>query len=87
MPIRWYGNADSNDPLYKHFSRIVNFTIHAMAFAALNSGLWFFEKIRHQWSHLEFFTLTWLGLLVTHLVIVILMRPGKSSEVLPPVED
>ena len=25
MPIKWYGNGDSEDPIYKHFSRIVKY--------------------------------------------------------------
>ena len=83
MPIRWYGTGDSNDPLYRHFSRIVNLTIHAMSFAALNSGLWFFQKMTHPWPHLNWFTEVWLGLLLAHLSIVISLRPGSvqvSSE-------
>ena len=83
MPIRWYGTGDSNDPLYRHFSRIVNLTIHAMSFAALNSGLWFFQKINHPWSHLNWFTEVWLVLLLGHLFIVISLRSGSvhvSSE-------
>ncbi len=35
MPIKWYGNGDSEDPIYKHFSRIVNFVIHCMIFTAI----------------------------------------------------
>ena len=27
MPIKWYGNGDLEDPIYKHFSRIVNFIV------------------------------------------------------------
>ena len=80
MPLRWYGNGDPNDPLYLHFSRIVNFTIHAMAFAAINSGLWLAQQIRHGWTHLEWFTGIWLCLVIFHLAFVIIKRPVPSDE-------
>ncbi len=80
MPIRWYGTGDPKDPLYLHFSRIVNLTLHAMAFGALNSGLWFWQRIRQPWSHLDWFTEVWLVFLVMHLVFVILKRPGDDQE-------
>ena len=77
MPIRWYGPANPEDPTYRHFSRVVNLIIHIMAFAAVNSGLWFFELIRHKWSHLDSFSEVWLIALLLHLGIVIALRPGK----------
>ncbi len=86
MPLRWYGNGDPSDPLYLHFSRIVNLTIHAMAFAAVNSGLWLVQQIRHPWSHLQWITGIWLLFLTAHLVFVILRRPS-STEKKPLLED
>ena len=79
MPIRWYGTGDQTDPVYLHFSRIVNLTIHAMAFAAINSGLWFFQQIRHPWSHLNWFSEFWLIGLIVHLAIVLSKRPGNAT--------
>ena len=76
MPLRWYGNGDPNDPLYLHFSRIVNFTIHFTAFAAINSGLWLAQQIRHDWPQLQWFSAIWLVLLFSHLTIVISRRPS-----------
>ncbi len=78
MPIRWYGTGDPKDPLYQHYSRIVNFTIHAMAFAALNSGLWVFQQIRHPWAHLDLFSEVWLIAVLFHLAIVIAQRPKET---------
>jgi len=46
MPIKWYGNGDSEDPIYKHFSRIVNFVIHCMIFTAIISGTWLLKEIK-----------------------------------------
>ena len=79
MPLRWYGNGDPNDPLYLHFSRIVNLTIHFMAFAAVNSALWLVQEIRNDWPNLQTFTFLWLGLLSAHLLFVIIKRPSSSS--------
>ncbi len=75
MPIRWYGPADPADPTYRHFERIVNLTLHAGLFAAVNSGLWFFQGMRHPWSHLGWMTAGWAGLLVLHGTVVVLQRP------------
>ncbi len=80
MPLKWYGNGDQTDPIYLHFSRIVNFTIHAMAFAALNSGLWLVQGIRHQWPQLQWLTSIWLILLLAHLLFVILKRPSSADK-------
>ncbi len=82
MPLRWYGNGDPSDPTYLHFSRIVNFTIHAMAFAAVNSGLWLAQQIRHIWPHLQLFTGLWLILLFGHLTYVVIRRPSPGESFL-----
>ncbi len=79
MPIRWYGSGDSTDPIYLHFSRIVNLVLHAMAFAALNSGLWFYQQIRHPWPHLNWFTEIWLIALSVHLIVVVIRRPAPAE--------
>ena len=81
MPIRWYGTGDNTDPRYKHFSRIVNFTLHAGAFAAVNSGLWFVQSMRHPWNHLDLFTELWLAALVIHLIVVLKQRPIEDADI------
>jgi hypothetical protein len=78
MPIRWYGPADPADPTYRHFERIVNLTLHAAVFAAVNSGLWVVEGLRHPWPHLEWLTLPWAFALVIHATVVVLMRPSPT---------
>ncbi len=75
MPIRWYGPADPEDPTYRHFERIVNVTLHAALFAAVNSGLWFVQGMRHPWSHLPWLTLGWGAVLLAHGSVVVLLRP------------
>jgi hypothetical protein len=75
MPIRWYGPADPDDPTYRHFERIVNLTLHAALFAAVNSGLWFVQGLRHPWAHLGWLTIGWAALLLVHGSVVVLRRP------------
>ena len=77
MPIKWYGNGDSEDPTYKHFSRIVNFVIHCMIFTALISGIWLFKEIKHQIEFFNFFALCWAIILFGHLSYVIFRKPQK----------
>lgn len=78
MPIRWYGPADPADPTYRHFERIVNFTLHAALFAATNSGLWVVEGLRHPWPHLAWFTLIWTLALLIHATVVVILRPSPT---------
>ncbi len=79
MPIRWYGPADPDDPTYRHFARVVNLCLHGGVFAALNSGLWFVQELRHPWSHLDRLTLGWAGVLLIHLIVVLRLRPKPPA--------
>jgi hypothetical protein len=80
MPIRWYGPADPNDPTYRHFERVVNLTLHGALFAALNSGLWFVQELRHPWSHLSWLSLGWGAALLVHASVVVLLRPRATNQ-------
>ncbi|MFM7311859.1 MAG: hypothetical protein ACKO0M_01620 [Cyanobium sp.] len=80
MPIRWYGPADPADPTYRHFERIVNLTLHGMLFAALNSGLWVVQGLRHPWTQLRVFTLAWLLVLGAHASVVLWLRPAPGGD-------
>ncbi len=84
MPIRWYGPADPTDPTYRHFARIVNLVLHAMVFAAVNSGLWFVQEMRHPWSRLPLVSLVWGLVLAIHLTVVLVQRPSKAETPEPP---
>jgi hypothetical protein len=79
MPIRWYGPADPEDPTYRHFERIVNLTLHAMVFAALNSGLWVLQGLRHPWPHLEVLSIGWAAVLLIHASVVLRLRPAPAA--------
>lgn len=82
MPIRWYGPADPADPTYRHFERIVNLTLHGALFAAVNSGLWVVQGLRHPWGHLNWLTLGWGAVLATQLIVVLSLRPQPAQD--PP---
>lgn len=84
MPIRWYGPADPSDPTYRHFARIVNLILHAMVFAAVNSGLWFVQEMRHPWAQLPLLSLSWGVALAIHLAVVIARRPAQAETSEPP---
>jgi hypothetical protein len=79
MPIRWYGPANPEDPTYQHFNRIVNLVLHAMVFAAINSGLWFVQGMRHPFTNLAWLTGSWSALLLVQLIRVVVQRPQASS--------
>ncbi|WP_413442008.1 hypothetical protein [Synechococcus sp. MIT S1220] len=79
MPIRWYGPANPDDPTYRHFERIVNLCLHAGVFAAINSGVWFVQEMRHPWQGLPWFTGVWLSALLIHLSVVVIKRPQGSD--------
>lgn len=78
MPIRWYGPANPEDPRFRHFERIVNLTLHAALFSAINSGLWVVQELRHPWGHLNAFSLIWLTALLVHAGVVVTLRPRES---------
>ena len=80
MPIKWYGNGDSEDPIYKHFSRIVNFVIHCMLFTAFVSGAWLFKEIKHDLIFFNKFVTAWLVMLLSHLLFVIIKKPKDYAK-------
>jgi len=74
MPIKWYGNGDSEDPTYKHFSRIVNFVIHCMVFTAVVSGTWLFKEIKYDLGFFNDFAISWAVILSSHLLFVVIKK-------------
>ena len=88
MPIKWYGNGDLEDPIYKHFSRIVNFVIHCMIFTAIVSGTWLLKEIKYEISFFNNFAIVWSVLLASHLLFVIIKKRfslQKNFPKSPPV--
>ena len=80
MPIKWYGNGDSEDPIYKHFSRIVNFVIHCMIFTSVVSGIWLFKEIKNEWGFFNNFAISWSIILLSHLLFVIIKKPKELKK-------
>jgi len=80
MPIKWYGNGDLEDPIYKHFSRIVNFVIHCMIFTTIVSGTWLLREIKYEINFFNNFAIVWSVLLVSHLLFVIIKKPKETSK-------
>jgi len=74
MPLRWIGEPDPGDPLYQDLERRINLALHCAVYGALNSGLWFMELLRHPWSHLPWFSLGWLLVLLGHLGFVVVLH-------------
>ena len=80
MPIKWYGNGDSEDPTYKHFSRIVNFVIHCMLFISVVTGTWLFKEIKHELVFFNNFVVVWAVILSSHLIFVLIKKPRDYAK-------
>ena len=80
MPIKWYGNGDSEDPTFKHFSRIVNFIIHCMIFTVVVSGTWLFKEIKQDLSFFNNFAIVWAVILLSHLFFVSIKKPKDYTK-------
>ncbi|WP_346292482.1 2TM domain-containing protein [Sphaerothrix gracilis] len=66
MPPRWPREPDrENDPAYRKLDDRMNFAVHVAAFAAVNSGLWFFHQVNPLWvPWVQWVTAVWgIGLL------------------------
>ena len=80
MPIKWYGNGDLEDPIYKHFSRIVNFVIHCMIFTAIVSGTWLLKEIKYEITFFNTLAILWSIFLFSHLMYVITKKPKNLEK-------
>ena len=86
MPPRWPREPDrKNDPAYRKLEDRMNFAVHVATFALFNSGLWFFHNfLSTDWEWLPILTLSWLGILVSHLIYISVIAdysdtPTKST--------
>jgi len=71
MPPRWPRKPDRRDPAYRRLDDRMNFAVHVATFAAINSGLWFFNTLRPSslpWA--RWVGLVWAVVLLAHLVYV-----------------
>lgn len=71
MPPRWPTKPDRKDPNFRRLGDLINFAFHVAFFSAVNSGLWFFDKIQDaHWSWRLWVTGVWFGVLVFHLIYI-----------------
>ena len=80
MPIKWYGNGDLEDPIYKQYSRIVKYVIHCIIFTAIVSGTWLLKEIKYEMAYFNNFAIFWSVLLFSHLLFVIIKKPKDTSK-------
>ena len=80
MPIKWYGNGNLEDPIYKHFSRIVNFVIHCMIFTAVISGTWLLREIKYDITFFNNLAIFWAIILLSHLIFVLIKKPRNLEK-------
>ncbi|PAX53454.1 2TM domain-containing protein [Brunnivagina elsteri] len=71
MPPRWSRIPTRQDADFRKLDDRMNFAVHVAVFAAINSGMWFFHNfLNTDWQWLPVVTLSWLGLLLTHLLYI-----------------
>ncbi|MEB3177650.1 MAG: hypothetical protein VKL59_01195 [Nostocaceae cyanobacterium] len=71
MPPRWPRKPDRKDPEYRKLDDRMNFAVHVMIAALINSGLWFFHNLTDvSWEWLPWVTGGWVTLLLAHLIYI-----------------
>ncbi|NEO86735.1 MAG: 2TM domain-containing protein [Spirulina sp. SIO3F2] len=72
MPPRWPRKPDrKTDPAYRRLDDRMTFAVHVAAFLAGNSGLWFFDLLKHaNWPWAVWVTGFWFAVLMGHLVYI-----------------
>ncbi len=82
MPPRWPRKPDRADLEFRRLEDIMNFAVHVALFAAVNSGLWFFQNLSHPWQHLSWVSGGWALALAAHGLYVFAIAnysPQKPS--------
>ncbi len=83
MAPRWPRKPNRKDPDYRKLDDWMNFGVHVMIAATINSSLWFFHILKTTtWEWLPWVTLGWLGILVLHLLYIVAIAnysPTSSS--------
>jgi hypothetical protein len=79
MPPRWSRKPDRADPDFRRLDDRMTFATHVAAFAAVNSGLWFFRILGERTSaagipgglpYTPWITTVWAAILVAHAIYV-----------------
>ena len=81
MPLVITRPPDPSDPEYQHLERLINFAVHAAAFALFNSGLWVWRGLHPDFfPQLGWLSGIWAVVLLIHLLVVVRLRPARSTE-------
>ncbi|MEL6159181.1 MAG: 2TM domain-containing protein [Cyanobacteria bacterium J06623_5] len=87
MPPRWPRKPDrANDPAYRKLEDRINFAVHVALFAAVNSGMWFFNTLNPGSLPLaKAISLVWVSGLVLHGLYIFAIadysaKPASGSE-------
>lgn len=71
MPPRWPRKPDRRDPAYRRLDDRMNFALHVAIFAAVNSGMWFFNTLQPAslpWA--RWVAGIWAVVLLAHLIYI-----------------
>jgi len=80
MPPRWPRKPDRGDPAYRRLDDRINFALHVAIFAAVNSGVWFWQQLQVQgWPWTFWLTGTWLLVLGLHGVYIFAIANYQKS--------
>lgn len=80
MPPRWPRKPDRADPDYRKLDDRMNFALHVAIFLAFNSGLWFFQFLKHPWENLGGVTIAWGVALLSHGIYIFNLADYSSSK-------
>lgn len=83
MPPRWPREPDpKNDPPLRRLEDRINFAVHVAGFAAVNSGLWFFNILNPgSLPDVKYVTFTMLAILVSHAVYIFAIADYSENKV------
>ncbi|MGA1476037.1 MAG: 2TM domain-containing protein [Prochlorothrix sp.] len=80
MPPRWPHKPDRRDPAFRRLEDFINFALHAAIYLAVNSGLWFFQLLKHPWENLSLVSGVWLLGLLGHGSYVFILADYRRIE-------
>jgi hypothetical protein len=81
MPPRWSRVPDRKDPDYRQLDDRMTFAVHVLAFAAVNSGLWFFQLVlKTNWNWSLWLAGAWFTVLAAHAVYIFAIADYSESK-------
>ncbi|PSP18062.1 MAG: hypothetical protein BRC58_04695 [Cyanobacteria bacterium QS_8_64_29] len=80
MPPRWSRPPTRTDPDYRRLADRINWVVHLGAFAATNSGLWFFHNLQQaHWAWAPWLTGGWGLAVLAHAVYAFALAERARS--------